>query len=442
MLTDKQGNELPGATREAAEFFDQAVEMFNIYRGNPLTCIDNAINAAPEFTMAHVLKALLLILSTEPAAISMAREIAEKLKSMHLSEREASLVAALEQLLAGNWVDAAVAMDQHNIDYPYDVVAIQFGHLLDFYRANRRNLRDRIARILPKWSASMPAYPILLGMYSFGLEETGDYARAEEIGRQAVELQPLDCWAHHAVTHVMEMQGRPDDGIVWMISRKPYWSGDDNFFQVHNWWHYALFHLELDQADDALSLYDSAVRQNKSLVALELIDASALLWRLHLAGVDVSDRWQEVAAAWDQHADAATYPFNDWHAVMAYLGAGRSSDVENMLVNLRNTSAGQTDIAEWTRRNGLPLVEGFIAFWRGDYSSAIDRLYGARYVVNSFGGSNAQHDITDLTLTEAAIRGGFNDLAEALTNERLALKPHSTINHKFFSRSKSMSISK
>jgi hypothetical protein len=34
-------------------------------------------------------------------------------------------------------------------------------------------------------------------------------------------------------------------------------------------------------------------------------------------------------------------------------------------------------------------------------------------------------------LTEAAIRGGMRDLAEALAGERIALKPHSPINRAF-----------
>lgn len=435
MTTDQQGNRLTGATPEAAILFDRAVAMFNIYQGDPFSCLDEAIQASPEFVMAHVLKAELLALATEPAANNMALAIVEKLKTMPLSEREASHVMALKHLLAGHWVDAAVAMDRHNMEYPQDIVAIQFGHLLDFYRANRRNLRDRLARILPRWTDDLPGYPVLLGMYAFGLEECGDYAKAEATGRRALKLQPLDCWAHHAVAHVMEMQGRAEEGIDWMLSREPHWSGEGNFFKVHNWWHRALFHLELDQMDQALALYDDAVRRNNSTIALELIDASALLWRLGLAGVDVGDRWQEVADTWEQHADGSTYPFNDWHAAMAYLGAGRHQDVENLLARLRTTSQGRNDIANWNRHHALPLVEGFAAFWREDYATAVDRLHGARYIVNSFGGSNAQHDIIDLTLTEAALRGNFTGLAQALSHERFALKPLSGINRKFSSRS-------
>jgi tetratricopeptide (TPR) repeat protein len=434
MATDRQGNALPGATSEAAELFDQALDAFNLYRGDPVGLLDRAIEAAPTFAMAYVTKAHLLGLSTEPKATAEAKVILAKLRVMALDERAVSHVTALDLLLDGNWTKAALTLDRHNARYPHDLIALQSGHLMDFYRANARNLRDRIARVLPKWTPQLPGYPILLGMHAFGLEECGDYGRAEEEGRRALDLQPLDCWAHHAVAHVMEMQGRAEDGIGWMIARESYWSGDDNLFKVHNWWHRALYHLDLSEIEEALALYDGPIRENRSIVALDLIDASALLWRLHLLGHDVGDRWQELAQTWDQHADGRTYSFNDWHAVMTWLGAGRNREVEGILRAYRNDSSVSTESNRWAREIGLPLVEGFAAFWRGDYETAAGRLYGTRHVVNGFGGSHAQRDVIDWTLTEAALRGGFTDLAEALANERLALKPHSPLNRKLLSR--------
>lgn len=436
MLTDQHGNSLPGATGKAAELFDQAIHAFNIYRGDPVAFLDQAIAIVPEFTMAHIAKAHMFGLATEPAATIEARTIIATVKTLPLNEREASHVAALELLLDGQWTAAAVALDQHNLRYPRDMLALQSGHLMDFYRANARNLRDRIARILPQWPTDLPGYSIVLGMHAFGLEECGSYARAEEEGRRALALQPLDCWAHHAVAHVMEMQGRAEDGIGWMTAREPYWSGEDNAFKVHNWWHRALCHLELGQTNDALALYDGPIRQERSNIALDLIDASALLWRLHVLGHDVGDRWQELAVAWDQHADGKTYAFNDWHAVMAYLGAQRETDVERILATFRSNAAVNTDAAQWANQTGLPLIEGFAAFWRGDYGTAAERLYSARHIVNSFGGSHAQRDVIDWTLTEAALRGGLDDLAEALANERLACKPHSAINRNFLTRAR------
>ncbi len=437
MVTDRQGNTLPGATAEAAALFDDAVRAFNLYRGDPLALLDRALAAAPEFAMAHILKAHVLELATEPWATAEAKAILGTLATMRLAEREASHVAAVALLVEGRWTAAALALDRHNALYPRDMVAIQSGHLMDFYRASARNLRDRIARVLAQWPVDLPGYPSVLGMYAFGLEETGDYGRAEEAGRRAVALEPLDCWAHHAVAHVMEMQGRAEDGIGWMIAREPQWSGDDNVFKVHNWWHRALYHLELGQIDAVLALYDGPIRGARSAVALDMVDASALLWRLHLVGGDVGDRWQELAAAWDRHADGRSYPFNDWHAVMAYLGCGRGADVDRLVRAWRDGGAAASEVAAWGRETAVPLIEGFAAFWRGDYAAAVERLHGARFIANGFGGSHAQRDVIDWTLAEAAVRGGMKGLAEALAHERLALKPHSPVNRGLVARARS-----
>lgn len=434
MQVDQQGHQLSGATTEAVGHFDAAVRAFNIYRGDPVALADAAIACAPGFAMAHILKAYLFALATEPEATTEAIVIAGQVKQLAKNEREASLAAALDLLLANNWTAAAVALDHHNMQYPHDLVALQAGHLMDFYRANARNLRDRIARVLPRWSQAVPGYPVVLGMYAFGLEEMGDYSRAEAMGREAVQREPLDCWAHHAVAHVLEMQGRPQEGIDWMLARQSNWSGDDNFFKVHNWWHKALYHLELGQNDEVMSLYDGRIRDGESAVALDLVDASALLWRAHTVGIDVGGRWSEIARHWDSHADGKLYPFNDWHAAMAYLGAGQIEKVDQLVAQYCSADRGHGETAKWAQQFSLPLIGGFKAFWQGNYSDAVETLHGARYIANALGGSHAQRDVIDWTLAEAAIRSGRRDAAEAIANERLAVKPHSPINQSFLKR--------
>ncbi|MGE0097577.1 MAG: tetratricopeptide repeat protein [Hydrogenophaga sp.] len=435
MITDAQGHALSGANHEALAAYEQAVTAFQLYRGDPMASLAQAISVAPDLAMAHIVQAHLLALATEPGCVAMAQEVMRGLREMQLNERESSHAAVIERVLQGEWTEAALAMDRHNVQFPFDIVALQAGHLIDFYRGNARNLRDRIARVLPLWSPEMPGYSIVLGMYAFGLEESGDFGRAEAMGRQALDLQPLDCWAHHAVAHVMEMQGRAQDGVGWMRMREPYWSGDDNFFKVHNAWHGALCLLDLGQKDEVLSIYDGTIRKTPSAVALDLVDASALLWRLHLSGVDVGDRWLEVAQTWDAHADGKLYPFNDWHAVMAWLGAGRLADAQRLGHALR-AADGRTEVSRWAAGTGADLVEGFAAHWRGEHDAAVQHLYRARQIANQFGGSHAQRDIIDWTLTESALRAGQRGLAEALAHERLALKPHSPVNRGFLQRAR------
>ncbi|SDJ55040.1 tetratricopeptide repeat protein [Microbulbifer yueqingensis] len=434
MLSDQQGLQVTGATEEALGFYHTGLQAFNLYSGDPLAPLQQATEAAPQFAMAYLLQAGLCAVATEPAANVAAQNFLLAARDLPMNEREESLFAALEKLIMGYWTSAAESLDFHCARYPHDLVALQCGHLVDFYRANSRDLRDRLARALPHWSAEIPGYSLLLGMYAFGLEECGDYGSAEEYGHSAIELEPFDCWAHHAVAHVLEMTGRPEVGIQWMESREPFWAGEENFFKVHNWWHRALYHLDLDEPDEALAIYDGPIRSGRSNMALDMVDASALLWRLAISGTDPGGRWKELAEAWEQHADGRLYPFNDWHAVMSYLGAGQEDRVEDIANSLRAGRDNEAEVSHWGWKTGLPLVEGFTAFWHGDFMKAVEHLHSARYIANTFGGSHAQRDIIDWTLAEAAIRSGRRHLAEAFTNERLALKPDSRINQSFVAR--------
>jgi hypothetical protein len=132
------------------------------------------------------------------------------------------------------------------------------------------------------------------------------------------------------------------------------------------------------------------------------------------------------------HDDGQLYPFNDFHAAMAHLGAGREGAVAALLD--RMTGNGGSETAGWVRRIGRPLVEGLRDFRAGRYRDAALQLWNARHISGAFGGSHAQRDVIDWTLTEAALRAGMADMAGALATERLALRPHSPVNRRFLQR--------
>lgn len=420
-LKDTHGNTLSGATASGLERLEEAQQLFRCYSGDPLAATDDAIAAAPGMVMAHVLRAWLNLLGTEPGTLPAAREALAIAQSLPATRREAGHVAAVAQLVAGRWHAAARILEDVSIDHPADALALQVGHQLDFFTGNSRMLRDRIARALPSWSESMPGYHALLGMHAFGLEETAEYGRAEAEGRRAVELEPRDGWAQHAVAHVMEMQGRQRDGVAWMRANPDAWA-KDSFFAVHNWWHLALFHLELGEVDAVLELYDGPIYGQRSTVILDMVDASALLWRLHLRGVDVGDRWKPVAEAWRPHARAGNYAFNDAHAVMAFIGAGLDEEVAGVQAAQQEAVQRNDDNAAFTREVGQPVVAALKAFADGDYGFSVDALRSVRGIAQRFGGSHAQRDLLDLTLIESAWRSGNLNLARALTAERLQLK--------------------
>jgi tetratricopeptide (TPR) repeat protein len=146
---------------------------------------------------------------------------------------------------------------------------------MDFFRGDSLNLRNRISRVLPHWSPAVPGYSYILGMHAFGLEECNQYAEAEETARRALALQPRDAWAVHAGAHVMEMQGRIDEGIAWLESRERDWA-PDNGFAPHNYWHLALYHLDRQRYADVLAFYDTRVHPAPPESLLQLLDATAL----------------------------------------------------------------------------------------------------------------------------------------------------------------------
>jgi hypothetical protein len=424
-MKDSAGHELSGASARSRDALEQALHQFRCYIGDPVAKVESALAESSGLAMGHVLKAYLHLLGTEPGALPVARAAQEATAALPANDRERRHLQAIGHVIEGRWRAAAITLEDLSVEYPRDALALQAGHMIDFFVGDSRMLRDRIARALPAWDKGVPGYHAVLGMHAFGLEETGDYARAEAQGRLSVELEPRDGWGQHAVAHVMEMQGRRRDGVAWMRANPEAWSRD-SFFAVHNWWHVALFHLGLGEIDEVLALYDGPVYGKASSVVLEMIDASAMLWRLHLRGVDVGNRWDAIARNWEPVASAGNYAFNDMHAMMAFVGAGRVKAADAVLEAQRAAMDAAGDNAQFTREVGHAATRAIKAFGDGDYGETVRLLRPIRSYAHRFGGSHAQRDLLDLTLIEAASRAGQGRLAAALRAERANAKPEAT----------------
>jgi len=420
-MNDEIGYATSGANARSLEKLLQAKHELRCYRDDPVATVDAALRESPELVMGHVLRAYLLLLATEAPATDVARTSCAAAAALPANDRERRHVAAATALSQGRWHEAGRQLEDLAIAYPLDALALQVGHQVDFFTGDARMLRDRISRALPHWQASMPGYHAVLGMHAFGLEENGDYARAEAAGRACVEREPNDGWGHHAVAHVMEMQGRRREGIAWLRSEPRAWA-ERSFFAVHNWWHLALYHLDLDEVDEALALYDGPIAGPGSAVALEMIDASAMLWRLALRGVDLGTRWHALAERWLPHARSGNYAFNDMHAMMALVSSGRTAEAEALLDAQREAMAREDDNAGFTREVGAPATRAMLAFGQGDYARCVELLRPVRNRAHRFGGSHAQRDLIDLTLIEAASRARQDGLAAALRAERAAIR--------------------
>ena len=438
MTQDAQRHALSGATTEAVTAYDRAVRAFNLVHGDSIGLFEEACQAAPDFAMAYLGNAWVFALANDPGLMTRAKALVETARPLRSNEREQAHLVALTHLAQGARAAAVAVLDRHLMRYPFDLVAHQGAAVTDGFLGRFPWVRDRSARALPFWSKEQPGYGTLLAMHGFGLEEAGDYARAEDESHTAAELEPLSFWPHHTVAHVMEMTGRPEDGLGWMAAREALWSTPGHMNQVHIWWHKALFHLELGQYDAALAICDGPMRVTQRPVALSLTNATALLWRLDALGCDIGDRWRELAASWQGHADGKCLVFCDIHAAMAELRSGQEALAKRRLETMRETAATSVEVAGLYRTVGIPIVEGLAAFHRGAYAEAVELLLPVRFDLWRIGGSHAQRDVVDWTLTEAALRAGQRDVALSLAHERLATRPRSAPNRRFLRQAEAL----
>jgi hypothetical protein len=426
-FTDRRGTPSGSASAPAREAAERALWRMMSFYAPPLDDLDRALAHDPGWGMPHVMKAGFLLSLTEPSLLPEAAASLDLARAGSLAARERVHLEAVDLLLQGRWSQACRVWDGLLIEHPRDALALQWAHLWDFYRGDAAQLRARPARALPEWDPDDPLQPFVLGLYAFGLEECHQYAAAEEAGRQALQADARVPWATHAVAHVMDMQGRFDDGAAWLRLQQPHWA-EGNGFAGHLWWHKGLFRLEAMDLPGALRLLDSHLSGDALQITLHRVDAASMLWRLRLLGADVGPRCRALLADWAPDPGAAGhYAFNDLHTVLAMLGAGELARAEAWLARCAGRVLAAEDAARdnhaMAREVGLPLMRGLVALARDDADAAVTNLYAVRGLAHGFGGSHAQRDLIDQTLLAACAQGSHKSLGRALLNERLMAKP-------------------
>lgn len=418
-LRDQHGLALSTANAASVVAYDRAIELFNGFRRDPLAVIGQALEQDPDFVSGHLARAALVLGSFDPMLVTMAGQCLDVASACRASsnDRERSLHGALrawvkEGIEAGNR-----ALDRHVIDHPRDMLAIQLAHLSDLMLGRTAMLRDRIARVLQKWDQDESGYPYLQAMLAFGLEENGSYGQAEALGRHALERQPDCTWAVHAVAHVYEMSDRTEAGLQWLEHTRARWQ-NQNILSVHNHWHLALFRLEHDGADAAMALYDEAIAPTAESLAMNLSDATALLWRLTLKGADAGWRWSALAERWLQRPAWGRTAFTDLHAALCMAVIGSDEQSQALAEAMRRGAPGQGTATAWSSIV-LPAQRAFIDFVAGEYRACADRLLPLLPQAHAVGGSHAQRELLLLTARCAAAHCGDTALADALGGQLL-----------------------
>ena len=415
----------------AKRHLEEAVRAFTLNFGDTSAHLKAAEESDPDWLMPRIMTAGMLALSNDASQLASGRKLIEQVNTRTLSNREVENLKAVQLALNGSWPSAVASLDKHLMKDPQDLCAHQIALRLDGYMGRFHRVAARSARALPFWSKDEPNYAIMRSFYGFGLEECGDYARAEDVSREAAELEPYGYWPHHAVSHVLEMTGRPREGVKWMKERLQFWADSRCNNRVHIWWHKALYHLELGELHEALAIYDNEILGAMRPVGTQLCNATALLWRLETLDCDVGERWAELLPMWQRQLSGMSSPFNEIHAAMTALRVGDEAAFDAVIQGMQQNLEANGELAVAYRELALPVATAMRRFLEGRYDDAVDVLIRVEPELWRMGGSVAQRDLVSWTMVVAAVRSRQKAIAASLINERLALRPNSYVNQAF-----------
>jgi hypothetical protein len=335
--------------------------------------------------------------------------------------REQRFIAAVAAWVEGDLPRAIALHEEQAREYPRDLVSLKLGH---YHLFNAGDSPGMLRMALAARSASADV-PYLHGMLAFAWEQCHFLEEAEAAARRAIAMERKEPWAHHALAHVMLTQGRFEEGHAFLQDVGPTWRGLNSFMVTHNWWHQALFAIELDRLDEALTLYDCEVWGVAKDYSQDQVNAVSLLARLELAGADVGDRWQDLAGYLAPRVDDHVLPFLDLQYLYGLARAGRP-EAEGLL---RSIEAHATAAPHWAAPAWqgvcLPACRGLLAHARGDWPGAVEGLGAAMPRLLEIGGSHAQRDLFAQLHLDALLHAGRWSAAQNIAQPQLRAQPRS-----------------
>ncbi|XP_074642500.1 tetratricopeptide repeat protein 38-like [Tubulanus polymorphus] len=452
-----QGIILSTTNDEVAKLYDACIAQSVGSYDDPImgdfpTCLKKMKEADPNFVLTYVLENASDCLGTGRSAkvdpvmkSNIEYMVSLAAKSPNITDRERKHVNAVKLWSEGYIENATTVWDDILIDHPTDVLAIKLNHASYFYLGKSVEMRDNTARVLPHWNDTMPLYSNLLGYYAFGLAETNRFAEAEILSKKALSYNRFDGWSTHALIHTYENDSRTEDGINALSGTVDDWTAYCGL-ATHLYWHWAVFCIEKKDYEGALGIFDLQVSKRATADSmLDMLDATSLLFRLEMEGVNVGDRWETAYELCRPHLDDHVIVFNDFHLLMGCIGAKKPDVAEKFMKSVHDYLSNESleTTQRLTNEIGLPLYKALLAYDQGDYATAVDLIYPIRYKFHGAGASRAQRDVLPLFLIHASLRSKepkHQRIARSLLMERKAIRTNCQMTENLLQKSLSHHI--
>ena len=423
-LTDRFGLALTTDSPHAVESYIRAVDLMLSANAGAETLLDAALDADPDFALAHIARARLCQVQARipeaKEAATRARDLAER-----VTPRERGHIETIALVIDGLGAQAMARLDAHVAEYPRDALALSpalgvFGLLGFSGRVDHHEAQlALLLRLAPQWDEDW----WFLTYLGWARIETGDVGTGAHEVERALALNPHNAFAAHARAHGYYEAGDTESGAAFIEAWLP---GYDRQSQLHCHlsWHRALFELACGRPEQARALYEDAIRPAVSYAPplFNLADAASFLWRWKIYGEmpPLDDAWGEVIAHAARNFPRAGIPFADVHAALAEAASSDDASLATRIAQLGELLEG----GRLPRGAIVPaLCAGAAAFARGDHDGATESLGIALPELARIGGSHAQREVFEDTYIAACLRAGRDDKAAERLSARLERRP-------------------
>lgn len=400
-FTDSLGNPVTVDGAASLPAIDAFVEGFISCEARAVDALAAADDASP---IVQAYCATLHLFAESKEAAANARPFLDRARAgaARATPRERRYIESIAAWAAGD-IARAIALHQEQAkEHPRDLASLKLGQ---YHCFNTGDCPGMLRLAL----AALPAagdVPYLHGMAAFGYEQCHLLREAEASARRAIAMRRKEPWAHHALGHVMLTEGRLHEGLAVMRALSDTWVGLNSFMVTHNWWHVALFLIDLGRDAEALEVYDREVWGVVKGYSQDQVGAVSLLARFELAGMPVGDRWHDVADHLAERLGDHVLPFLDLQYLYGLARAGRpEADVLLHNIEAFAPNAPPSTREAW-QRVCVPAAHGLRAHAHGDFAAAIDGLGQALPRLVEIGGSHAQRDLFEQVYLDALTRLG------------------------------------
>ncbi len=425
MLCDIYGAPI-SCEQNALSGINDFVEGFVGYQKRSVNVIKTA-EQNPDCALANIYAGILWMFLERPEAPAKAQPFLDRaMAATKLNERELGLRTLLS---AWHQYDIAktikVAEDLLNA-YPQDLSTLKIAQYHLFNSADATGML-RVAQSCLK--ANQNRAPVH-SMIAFGHEQANEIELARASALNALEIDPNEPWAHHALSHIHLSNGAIKEGRQFLQGVSDSWSELNSFMYTHNWWHMALFHLADGEAEQALSIYDGRCWGVQPEYSQDQIGAISLLARLEIAGVDVGERWQALQPYLVSRIEDVQQPFLTLQYLygLARLNINEADQLMNNIELQASSPAVPQDQALW-KQVAIPAAKGVYAHAKADWPLSAKCLGDVRRTLWQVGGSHAQRDLFDQLLLDARIKCGEWDKAKTMITQRQKYEPDNPLLH-------------